>query len=97
MTNSCATEDLVPDIETTKKVCFNCQQSKPLSAFAKNRMKYSIKSDMGRMLVCKDCDLLRSIRTLTNVRFNFETGKFEINYFKNAAEVVTWYEKNETL
>lgn len=96
MQNSCQTEDLSSGGGQTK-VCFGCKTRKPLFAFKVNRMKHALKSDLGVCTVCKDCDLLSAIRTLKNVRYNFETGKFEVNTFENAQEVVAWYEKNETL
>jgi hypothetical protein len=96
MQNSCQTEDLSKGVGETK-VCFGCFVRKPLSAFKANGMKHKIKSDLGVCSVCKDCDLLRTLRTLKNVRYNFEIKKFEVNTFQNPEEVVKWYAENENL
>lgn len=95
--NSCKTEDISSAENQLTKVCFTCKMKKPLSAFYKNKMKHALKSDLGVTVVCKDCDLLSAIRNLSNVRFNFETNKFEVNHFQNVSEVVVWYEQNNQL
>lgn len=95
--DSCKTEDISSTENQQTKVCFQCKMRKPLSAFYPNRMKHALKSDLGVTVVCKDCDLLFAIRNLSNTRYNFENGKFEVNHFQSVSEVVTWYEENGQL
>lgn len=81
----------------SSKKCFSCGISKSLDKFYLNRRKHKLASDLGVTVVCKDCDLLKAIRTLSNVRFDFQTEKFVVNKFENEEQVVKWYRENEQL
>jgi len=78
------------------KVCFECGRLRLLSEFEKNE-RFNLPTDFGTMKVCKDCDLLKTLKTLSNVRFDKEQGKFIVNKFENHEEVVRWYREHNLI
>jgi hypothetical protein len=72
------------------KTCFTCKEEKPLSEFAINRMKYQVKSDLGHCIVCYECEAAKALRDLSVIRYNFDTGKFEVHKFETEEEVINF-------
>ncbi len=65
------------------KRCFTCKRVKPLFMFGKNRMKYQIKSDMGRLIDCRLCTIKRIYKQDGNyIAYNFTTKRFDSAYIK---------------
>ena len=61
------------------KQCFTCKRKKPLIFYKKNRMKYQLKSDHGRVVECRLCTVKRFIKRQGKiVKYNFDTKKFEL-------------------
>lgn len=61
------------------KQCFKCLRKKPLFLFKANRMKYQIKSDMGKRVECRLCSVKRFIyQNGKIVKYNPKTKKFEL-------------------
>jgi len=57
------------------KICFGCKHRLPLFLFYRNRMKYSLKSDKGKVKKCRVC----SIKELINnkaIYYDFKESKF---------------------
>jgi uncharacterized CHY-type Zn-finger protein len=76
------------------KQCFKCNQTLPLSEFKVNT-KFNLPSDKGTVKVCKTCDFMQTLRTLSNIRWNGTT--YTVNRFNNQCEVVEWYKQNEPI
>ena len=78
------------------KECFSCKMELELSEFAVNNRLYKNATQKGVVYVCKICEFRKAIKDLSNVRFNYETNKFEVNHFVDLNELVIWYkEKGE--
>lgn len=61
------------------KTCFTCKRKKPLFLFKKNRMKYQLKSDFGRVVECRLCTVKRFINQKGKiVKYNWNIKKFEV-------------------
>jgi hypothetical protein len=76
------------------KQCFKCNQMLPLSEFKVNT-KFNLTTDKGTVKVCKTCDFMQTLRTLSNIRWNGTT--YIVNKFNNQCEVVEWYKQNEPI
>jgi hypothetical protein len=78
------------------KPCFTCKMELELTEYAVNNRLYKNASQKGVVYVCKMCEFRKAIKDLSNVRYNFETSKFEVNHFADLNELVNWYkEKGE--
>lgn len=75
------------------KKCFSCNKKKPLFLFKKNRMKYQLKSDIGRCVECRMCTAKRFINQNGKIiQRNFQTNKFEITQTKvNVINIIKQY------
>ena len=79
------------------KQCFSCKQTLPLDSFNKSNMKYQLKSDMGTVRVCKNCTFIKTINTLSMVKYNYEDRKFEVMTFDTVGEVAEYFKKNKLI
>lgn len=79
------------------KVCFTCKMDLPLKEFSKSNMKYQLKTDLGRMRVCKVCTFKRTVSSLKTVKYNYEERKFEVIQFKNKLQAINWLIKNKCI
>ena len=77
----------------TKK-CFKCNQILPLTEFKINS-KFNLPTDKGTVKICKTCDFMQALRTLSNIRWNGTT--FIVNKFNTKYEVIDWYDKYEPI
>jgi len=78
------------------KRCFRCDKIKPLDAFNVNRMKYQLKSDKGHCITCIKCMIKHTSADMKGMIYNFDTGKFEVKYFKTKKEIKEHYERKTT-
>jgi hypothetical protein len=77
----------------TKK-CFKCNQILPLTEFKINS-KFNLPTDKGTVKICKTCDFMQALRTLSNIRWI--NNQYVVNKFNNQCEVVKWYEQHEPI
>ena len=75
-----------------KLQCFKCKQYKELDKFNDNRMKFQLKSQFGKVQLCKECLIERAKENMNDLQYNFEIGKFETIEFKNKQEIREYYE-----
>jgi hypothetical protein len=75
------------------KNCFLCKELLPLSDFKVDNRKYQLKADMGTCKVCKKCELERTLKDLSTVKYNYELEKFEVIKFNNEKEVYDFFLK----
>ena len=75
------------------KNCFRCKELLPLSDFKVDNRKYQLKADMGTCKVCKKCELERTLKDLSTVKYNYELEKFEVIKFNNEKEVYDFFLK----
>ena len=75
-----------------KLQCFKCKQYKELDCFNDNRMKFQLKSQFGKVQLCKECLIERAKINMEALQYNFEIGKFETIEFKNEKEIIDFYE-----
>lgn len=79
--------------ETLK--CFTCKIEKPLEKYKPNKRKYQTKAYKGMCMVCKKCSLHKALVELQVVRYDYEENKFIIINFKDANEVMEFFNKEE--
>lgn len=80
-----------------KKICFSCKINLPLEDYSESNMKYQLKSDLGRVRVCKVCNFKRVVNNLSLVNYNFEEKKFEIVSFDSKVDAINWLVNNNKI
>lgn len=70
------------------KKCFGCNKKYPLFMFQKDKMKYQIPSDKGRVKVCRICCYKRWSKDMKAWVYDFEIKKFQKVEFKSKFEVL---------
>ena len=75
------------------KRCFTCKRLKPLIWFKINHRKYKIKSDKGRAVNCRLCNVKRLIKQDGEVlKYNYETNKYDAVTIKiNLINIIKYY------
>ena len=75
------------------KRCFTCHRLKPLIWFKINNRKYQLKSDKGRAVNCRLCNVKRLIKQNGEViKYNYETNKYEpIKIKTNLINIIKYY------
>ena len=75
------------------KRCFTCNRLKPLIWFKINNRKYKIKTDKGRAVNCRLCNVKRLIKQNGEViKYNFETNKYDAITIKtNLINIIKYY------
>jgi hypothetical protein len=78
-----------------KLQCFTCKRLRKLEYFQDNKREYQLPHYKGKVASCKQCTRARMLRELRAVRYDFETRKFVIHYFKNKNQALKfWYKEN---
>lgn len=77
-----------------KKICFACKQNLSLEDYCDSNMKYQLKSDLGKVRVCKVCNFKKAVENLKLVNYNFEDKKFEVITFDSKKDVIEWLVNN---
>ena len=75
------------------KRCFTCHRLKPLVWFKINNRKYHIKSDKGRAVNCRLCNVKRLIKQNGEVlKYNYVTNKYDAVTIKtNLINIIKYY------
>ena len=75
------------------KRCFTCNRLKPLIWFKINRRKYKIKSDKGRAVNCRLCNVKRLIKQNGEVlKYNYVTNKYDVvRIKKDLIRIIKYY------
>ena len=75
------------------KRCFTCHRLKPLIWFKINNRKYHIKSDKGRAVNCRLCNVKRLIKQNGEVlKYNYVTNKYDAVTIKiNLINIINYY------
>ena len=75
------------------KRCFTCNRLKPLILFKINNRKYQLKTDKGRAVNCRLCNVKRLIKQNGEViKYNFETNKYDAVTIKtNLINIIKYY------
>lgn len=75
------------------KRCFTCHRLKPLIWFKINHRKYQLKSDKGRAVNCRLCNVKRLIKQNGEViKYNYETNKYDAVTIKtNLINIIKYY------
>lgn len=75
------------------KRCFTCHRLKPLIWFKINNRKYHIKSDKGRAVNCRLCNVKRLIKQNGEViKYNYVTNKYDAVAIKtNLINIIKYY------
>ena len=75
------------------KRCFTCKRLKPLVWFKINNRKYHIKSDKGRAVNCRLCNVKRLIKQNGEViKYNYVTNKYDAITIKtNLINIIKYY------
>lgn len=71
--------------------CFKCKQYKELDEFNDNRMKFQLKSQFGKVQLCKECLIERAKKTMNALQYNFESCKFETITFESEEQIKEFY------
>lgn len=75
------------------KRCFTCHRLKPLVWFKINNRKYQLKSDKGRAVNCRLCNVKRLIKQNGEViKYNYVTNKYDAFTIKpNLINIIKHY------
>ena len=75
------------------KRCFTCHRLKPLILFKINHRKYQLKSDKGRAVNCRLCNVKRLIKQNGEVlKYNYVTNKYDAVTIKtNLINLIKYY------
>ena len=75
------------------KRCFTCKRLKPLIWFKINNRKYHIKTDKGRAVNCRLCNVKRLIKQNGEVlKYNYVTNKYDAVTIKtNLINIIKYY------
>ena len=74
------------------KRCFSCNRLKPLIWFKINPRKYQLKSDKGRAVNCRLCNVKRLIRQSEVIKHNPATNKYDTVKIKiNLLNLLKYY------
>ena len=75
------------------KRCFTCKRLKPLIWFKINNRKYQLKSDKGRAVNCRLCNVKRLIKQDGEViKYNYVTNKYDAIKIKtNLINIIKYY------
>lgn len=75
------------------KRCFTCNRLKPLIFFKINNRKYQLKSDKGRAVNCRLCNVKRLIKQDGKViKYNYVTNKYDAVTIKtNLLNIIKYY------
>ena len=75
------------------KRCFTCHRLKPLIWFKINKRKYQLKSDKGRAVNCRLCNVKRLIKQNGEVlKYNYVTNKYDAVTIKiNLINIIKYY------
>ena len=75
------------------KRCFTCKRLKPLVWFKINNRKYHIKSDKGRAVNCRLCNVKRLIKQNGEVlKYNYVTNKYDVvRIKKDLIRIIKYY------
>ena len=75
------------------KRCFTCHRLKPLILFKINNRKYHIKSDKGRAVNCRLCNVKRLLKQRGEViKYNYVTNKYDAITIKiNLINIIKYY------
>ena len=71
--------------------CFKCKQNKDLDCFNDNRMKFQLKSQFGKVQLCKECLIERAKINMNALQYNVESGKFETITFESEEQIKEFY------
>jgi hypothetical protein len=71
--------------------CFTCKKYKRIDRFQANRREYQLPHYKGKVASCKQCTRERMLRELRAVRYDFDTRKFVIYYFKNKNQALKFW------
>lgn len=75
------------------KRCFTCHRLKPLIFFKINNRKYQLKSDKGRAVNCRLCNVKRLIKQDGEViKYNYAINKYDAVTIKiNLINIIKHY------
>jgi hypothetical protein len=75
------------------KRCFTCKRLKPLIWFKINKRKYQLKSDKGRAVDCRLCNVKRLLKQNGEVlKYNYVTNKYDAITIKiNLIKIIKYY------
>jgi hypothetical protein len=73
------------------KKCFGCKTIKPLSNYSINKRAYQVKAEKGRCIMCSECCIKRASKTMSAIKHNAETNKFETVEFETMDELNKYY------
>lgn len=75
------------------KRCFTCKRLKPLIWFKINKRKYQLKSDKGRAVDCRLCNVKRLLKQNGLVlKYNYVTNKYDAIKIKiNIINIIKYY------
>lgn len=75
------------------KRCFTCNRLKPLIWFKINKRKYQLKSDKGRAVNCRLCNVKRLIKQDGQIiKYNYAINKYEpIKIKTNLINLIKYY------
>lgn len=76
-----------------KKRCLLCQKDKTIDKYPINRRGYQRESDFGVCSVFRSCEIKQATKNMKCVKYNFESGRFDMVYFKTKKEIVEHFNK----